>query len=189
MRDDVVVECSLSSFSMSNLMRRRDGEPQAHTNNWDDEAKYKKSRLQMRSPPWQQVVGLIAVVAVVLLLWRFNTNGSPTTCKQHDWVDISQLCSFNPNMPDYKCTPSSPHRPSFLYTAQQDKSQVPIVSVVIPCYNCARAELTATLESVLRQSFQAFEVILIDDGSDSVLTDSIITSLIGMCKLNTTHLS
>lgn len=43
-------------------------------------------------------------------------------------------------------------------------SKIPLVSVVIPCYNCARF-LTETLESVFCQTLQDFEIIAIDDGS------------------------
>ena len=38
------------------------------------------------------------------------------------------------------------------------------VSVVLPCYNCERF-LRAAVQSILDQSFQDFELILIDDGS------------------------
>lgn len=43
-------------------------------------------------------------------------------------------------------------------------SNIPLVSVVIPCYNCARF-LAGTLESVFCQTLQDFEIIAIDDGS------------------------
>lgn len=41
---------------------------------------------------------------------------------------------------------------------------MPLFSVIIPVYNRARL-ITATLESVLAQTFTAYEVIVIDDGS------------------------
>lgn len=40
----------------------------------------------------------------------------------------------------------------------------PVLSVVIPCYNCERW-LDETMASLLRQSFQNFSVIFVDDGS------------------------
>ena len=45
-----------------------------------------------------------------------------------------------------------------------EKSNAPPVSVVIPCYNSERF-LGETIDSVLAQTFRAFELILIDDGS------------------------
>lgn len=41
---------------------------------------------------------------------------------------------------------------------------MPAFSIVIPCYN-AETTLTETLRSVVRQTFQDFEVIVLDDGS------------------------
>ncbi|MES2901354.1 MAG: glycosyltransferase [Pseudomonadota bacterium] len=43
-------------------------------------------------------------------------------------------------------------------------SSSPLVSIVIPCYNCENF-LNATIDSVLRQSYTNFECILIDDFS------------------------
>jgi glycosyltransferase involved in cell wall biosynthesis len=45
-----------------------------------------------------------------------------------------------------------------------DTSNLPSISVIIPCYNAARF-LPETLESVLAQTFSEFELIVIDDGS------------------------
>ncbi len=44
------------------------------------------------------------------------------------------------------------------------KQDTPLVSVVIPCFNVA-PYLAAALDCVLAQTFQDFEVILVDDGS------------------------
>jgi glycosyltransferase involved in cell wall biosynthesis len=43
-------------------------------------------------------------------------------------------------------------------------AQAPVVSIVIPAYNCS-ATLPATLQSVVAQTFQDWEVIVVDDAS------------------------
>jgi hypothetical protein len=53
-----------------------------------------------------------------------------------------------------------------------DKSNAPPVSVIIPCHNAARL-LGETIESVLAQTFPAFELIVIDDGSTDGTVDVI----------------
>ena len=42
--------------------------------------------------------------------------------------------------------------------------ETPLVSVVIPAFNAARV-IKETLDSVCAQTFQDFEVIIVDDGS------------------------
>ena len=41
---------------------------------------------------------------------------------------------------------------------------MPEISVIIPCYNCART-IGQTLESVLKQDYDDYEIVLVDDGS------------------------
>lgn len=50
------------------------------------------------------------------------------------------------------------------YSNHADRDDLPLVSVIIPAYMAA-AHIHETLESVLRQTYRSFEVILINDGS------------------------
>lgn len=54
--------------------------------------------------------------------------------------------------------------------------QKPLLSVVIPCFNHGRY-LRRALDSLARQSFQDFEIILVDDGSDDPSTLDLLEAL------------
>ncbi len=43
---------------------------------------------------------------------------------------------------------------------------MPEISIVIPCYNVKKAYLDACIDSILDQTFDSFEIIIVDDGSD-----------------------
>src|SRR5581483_8797800 len=49
-----------------------------------------------------------------------------------------------------------------------------LASIILPTYNRAYC-LPATLDSVLRQSYRAFEIVIIDDGSSDGTADLIKT--------------
>jgi glycosyltransferase involved in cell wall biosynthesis len=62
-------------------------------------------------------------------------------------------------------------KPSEMDLNKQTDSDVPLsVSVVIPCFNCMET-IDRTIQSVLNQTKQPAEVILIDDGSSDGTLD------------------
>lgn len=65
--------------------------------------------------------------------------------------------------PDYANTPASPGRSTFPYRPAGAR-QTPVVSVITPYYNTDEVFLE-TARSLLGQSLQAFEWIIVDDGS------------------------
>ncbi|MEQ1884612.1 MAG: glycosyltransferase [Bryobacteraceae bacterium] len=53
-------------------------------------------------------------------------------------------------------------------------SSGPAVSVLMPVYNTEPAMLRAAIESILDQSYRAFEFLILDDGSESAATRSML---------------
>jgi glycosyltransferase involved in cell wall biosynthesis len=71
---------------------------------------------------------------------------------------------IDPRAPDFHSPPSARGAGAFVYRPGGGESGVPAVSVVTPCRDCG-PELLATARSVLGQSLQNFEWILVDDGT------------------------
>ena len=71
--------------------------------------------------------------------------------------------------------PLDPARPVYGYTPA-DPSAQPVVSIVTPCYN-AGAMFLDTIASVLRQSLQQWEWIIVNDGSDDAATLRVLGAL------------
>jgi glycosyltransferase involved in cell wall biosynthesis len=58
----------------------------------------------------------------------------------------------------------------------------PFCSVVIPSYNYGKY-LPETVHSILSQTFQSLEVIIVDDGSTDMMTRAVVQSYIGMPRV------
>jgi glycosyltransferase involved in cell wall biosynthesis len=82
---------------------------------------------------------------------------------------------IDPRNPDYTNTPASPRRPQYGYVPA-DRTAAPAVSVVTPFFNTGEV-FRETVESVLRQSLQQFEWIVVDDGSDDPESLALLKSL------------
>jgi glycosyltransferase involved in cell wall biosynthesis/Tfp pilus assembly protein PilF len=74
--------------------------------------------------------------------------------------------------PDYSNTPASPLRPRLAYRPA-DPASAPVISIVTPFFN-AGAIFHETVESVLRQSLQQWEWIIVNDGSDDACSLKIL---------------
>jgi len=85
---------------------------------------------------------------------------------------------IDPRQPDFSCTPVDPRRPAFEY-ARRETSAPPVVSVVTPCFNPGD-ELRETARCVLGQSLQAFEWIIVDDGSTDEHSRALLAELAAM---------
>jgi len=70
---------------------------------------------------------------------------------------------INPEQPDFSNTPVSPRRPDYSYLPA-DRGSTPVVSIITPFYNTDESFLE-TASSLLRQSLQAWEWVIVDDGS------------------------
>src|SRR6185295_17188654 len=70
---------------------------------------------------------------------------------------------IDPKAPDYESTPASFSRPKFLYSAVSKETQ-PAVTIVTPFYNAGEV-FHETVKTVLQQSFQQWEWIVVNDGS------------------------
>lgn len=71
---------------------------------------------------------------------------------------------IDPAQPDFSNTPASSLRPDYSYVPGQPVD-VPVVSIVTPFYNTGEV-FFETARSVLKQSFQQWEWLIVNDGSD-----------------------
>ncbi len=81
---------------------------------------------------------------------------------------------IDPRFPDFSNTPVSRLRPAFSYQLADDTAR-PYVTIVSPFYNAGRV-FEETAQSVLRQSFQQWEWLIINDGSTDVESLAILES-------------
>jgi glycosyltransferase involved in cell wall biosynthesis len=71
---------------------------------------------------------------------------------------------IEPLNPDYSNTPVSEQRPRFGYAPDENAAFEPVVSVITPFFNTDEV-FEETVESVLGQSLQQFEWLIVDDGT------------------------
>lgn len=72
--------------------------------------------------------------------------------------------------------------------AKEWSRELPLISVVVPCFNHGRFLIEA-LRSLKRQTFQDFEVILVDDGSDDLHTLHLLALLARLTSVQVIHQS
>lgn len=76
---------------------------------------------------------------------------------------------------DYSNTPISPKRPKFSYESKT-KGVPPLISIVTPFYNTGEI-FWETAYSIFQQSFQNFEWIIVNDGSDEPKSIEILSQI------------
>jgi len=59
---------------------------------------------------------------------------------------------------------------------KDDESSLPLVSVIIPCFNYGQCVIEA-IQSILHQTFQDFEIIIVDDGSNDGVTRKVLSDI------------
>ncbi|MFG0325688.1 MAG: glycosyltransferase [Phycisphaerales bacterium JB037] len=72
---------------------------------------------------------------------------------------------IDPRNPDFSCPPGSPGRPPFGYAPARETDAPPSVTIVTPFYNTAPDIFEETARTVLAQSLQSFEWLIVNDGS------------------------
>lgn len=82
---------------------------------------------------------------------------------------------MDPLAPDFANTPVSPQRPHFHHVADSEPAP-PAVTIVTPYYNTGEIFLE-TARSVLQQSLQQWEWLIINDGSDDPVAVQVLDSI------------